>query len=97
MPCLEAGHILSNGLKITNFCFLLSQRRSNVNTGGNWVSQRPRDPGNEVDVYKIIYLALFSPIYLEFAVWFQISFMSRTCDLHDSCGVNIATYLWDNL
>ena len=23
--------------------------------------------------------------------------MSRTCDLHDSCGVNVATYLWDNL
>ena len=27
-------------------------------------------------------------------VWFQISFMSRTCDLQNSCGVNVATYLW---
>ena len=23
--------------------------------------------------------------------------MSRTCDLHDSYGVNLAIYLWDNL
>ena len=30
-------------------------------------------------------------------VWFQISFMSRTCGLQNSCGVNVATYFWDNL
>ena len=34
---------------------------------------------------------------LSLTVWFQISFMSRTCDLQNSCGVNVATYLWDNL
>ena len=38
-----------------------------------------------------------------FTVCFQISFMSRTCDLHDSRGVNVnvnvnvATHLCDNL
>ena len=26
-----------------------------------------------------------------------MSFMSCTCDLQDSCGVNVGTYLWDNL
>ena len=30
-------------------------------------------------------------------VRFQISFMSRTCDLQNSCGVNVTTYLRDNL
>ena len=35
--------------------------------------------------------------YKELTDWFQISFMSRKCDLHDSRGVNVATYLWDNL
>ena len=30
MPCQEAGHILSNGFKITIFVFLQSQRQSNV-------------------------------------------------------------------
>ena len=30
-------------------------------------------------------------------VWFQISFMLRTCNLQNSCSVNVATYLWDNL
>ena len=27
----------------------------------------------------------------------QISFMSLTCDLQNSCGENVASYLWDNL
>jgi hypothetical protein len=30
MSCLEAGHILPNGLKKTFFIFLLSQRQSNL-------------------------------------------------------------------
>ena len=30
MSCLEAGHILSDGLKKTIFVFLLSQRQSNL-------------------------------------------------------------------
>ena len=30
MSCLEAGHILSNGFKITIFVFLQSQRQLNV-------------------------------------------------------------------
>ena len=30
MSCLEAGHILSNGFKITIFVFVQSQRQSNV-------------------------------------------------------------------
>ena len=30
MSCLEAGHILSNGFKITIFVFLQLQRQSNV-------------------------------------------------------------------
>ena len=28
---------------------------------------------------------------------FRVYSLSCTCDLHDSCGENIATYLWDNL
>ena len=44
-----------------------------------------------------VFGALLTLKYLEFTVWFQILFMSCTCDLHDSCGENIATYLWDNL
>ena len=42
-----------------------------------------------------LYLTLF--FVRELTVWFQISFMLRTCYPRDSCGVSIATHLWANL
>ena len=33
----------------------------------------------------------------ELTVRFQKSFMSHKCDLQDSRGVNVVTYLWDNI